>query len=176
MARVLETERLYLKELTPDDAPEMFRIYSDPETMRFVTPPPSLAAERENIERHIDKYYRAFGYGLWGTVLKDGDRLIGRCGLLNQIVEGNAEVELSYLIDRPFWNRGLTTEAATAIRDHAFHTLPLTRLISLIHPQNIASRRVAEKAGLSLSKIIQLKRLGDVHVYSIDRLTALQNR
>jgi [ribosomal protein S5]-alanine N-acetyltransferase len=168
MEKILQTDRLYLREWTVEDAPEMFRIHSDPQTMRFVTPPGSLEVERASIERHIQTYYRQLGYGIWATVLKDGDRLIGRCGLVNQTVEDRDEMELTYLIEREFWNRGLTTEAARAIRDHAFNQLKTNRLISLIHPQNAASRRVAEKTGMHLERTIQWKHWGNVMVFAIE--------
>ncbi len=51
-----------------------------------------------------------------------------------------------------YWNKGLTTEAARAVRDHAFRNLKLERVISLVHPDNVPSRRVAEKNGMKLEK------------------------
>jgi ribosomal-protein-alanine N-acetyltransferase len=68
-----------------------------------------------------------------------------------QEVEGSEEVEIGYLFLRRFWGRGLATEAARAVRDHGF-ALGYRRLVSIIDPQNLASRRVAEKAGLTLEK------------------------
>jgi ribosomal-protein-alanine N-acetyltransferase len=71
-----------------------------------------------------------------------------------QQVEGKDEVEIGYLFLRKFWDRGLATEAARAARDHGFNTLGYERLVSLIDPGNLASRRVAEKIGLTLEKEI----------------------
>jgi RimJ/RimL family protein N-acetyltransferase len=61
-------------------------------------------------------------------------------------------LEIGYRLDPAYWNRGLATEAARAVRDHALNDLKLGRLISLIHPDNTPSRRVAEKNGMSAEK------------------------
>ena len=80
---------------------------------------------------------------------------MGQCGLTVQEVEGKNDVEIGYLFLRKFWGRGLATEAATAARDHGFNTLGYERLVSLIDPGNLASRRVAEKVGLTLEKEVE---------------------
>jgi RimJ/RimL family protein N-acetyltransferase len=67
------------------------------------------------------------------------------------------EVEIGYRLDPAYWNRGLITEAARAVRDHAFEDLKLPRVISLIHPENIPSRRVAEKNGMKIEKEITFR-------------------
>jgi RimJ/RimL family protein N-acetyltransferase len=70
----------------------------------------------------------------------------------HQHIDGVDEIEIGYRMRPDYWNQGLTTEAALAVRDHAFRDLKLPRVISLIHPENIASQRVAEKIGMSLEK------------------------
>lgn len=79
---------------------------------------------------------------------KDDGLLIGDCRLERMEVDGEAEVELGYDMRSDFWNRGLATEVASAVRDYAFDRLRLPRLISLIRQGNLPSRRVAEKVGL----------------------------
>ena len=78
--------------------------------------------------------------------------LIGYCGFLHQEVDGAKEIEIGYRLHPDFWNRGLATEAARAVRDHAFANLQLERVISLIHADNHASRRVTEKNGMTIEK------------------------
>ena len=121
------------------------------------------------MQRHIENYYRRFGYGLWATILKEDESYIGRCGLINQTIEGRDDVEMGYLIKRELWNRGLTTEAAMAIRDHAFNELNISRLISIIHPLNIASQRVAEKVGMRLERMAPFKSWGQVMIYAVEK-------
>jgi RimJ/RimL family protein N-acetyltransferase len=78
--------------------------------------------------------------------------LVGYCGFFHQIVDEIEEIEIGYRLHPAYWDQGLATEAATAVRDHAFRDLKLPRVISLIHPDNIASRRVAEKIGMTHEK------------------------
>jgi len=163
----LETERLLLRPLTPDDAPALYRIYHEPDVLRYFThgPPESIEAERDGIERHLGHYER-HGFGLWATVLRASGELIGRCGLLAQTVDGAPEVEVAYLLSPRFWGRGLASEAARAIRDHAFHTLHHPHLISIIHPGNSASRRVATAIGMTFSRTTRLYGI-EVDIFSI---------
>jgi RimJ/RimL family protein N-acetyltransferase len=84
------------------------------------------------------------------VVLKANGVLVGDCGLTHMQVEGVLEVELGYDLRSAYWHRGLATEAATAVRDHAFEVLELPRLVSLIRQGNRASQRVAEKVGMRL--------------------------
>jgi RimJ/RimL family protein N-acetyltransferase len=80
------------------------------------------------------------------------NRLIGYCGFFHQQVDGTEEIEIGYRFDPDYWSRGLATEAAQAVRDHAFRDLKLQRVISLIHPDNAPSCRVAEKNGMKIEK------------------------
>jgi len=83
-------------------------------------------------------------------ILKETGRVIGECGLVWQEVDGVAEIEIGYHLRRELWGLGLTTEAARACRDYGFNQLGCDRLICLIHPDNLASRPVAEKNGMKL--------------------------
>ena len=88
----------------------------------------------------------------FGVVVREEDRLVGYCGFFPQIVDGIEELEIGYRLDPAYWGRGLATEAARAVRAYGFGDLKLPRLISLIHPDNHASRRVAEKNGMTPEK------------------------
>lgn len=168
-AVILETERLILRELTPDDAEALYRVYHEPEVLKFFTvgPPESVEAERAGIERHLG-YYTEHGFGLWATILRDSEELIGRCGLLSQQVGGVREVEVAYLLSPRFWGRGLASEAARGIRDYAFDAFGCLRLVSVIHPENVASKRVANAIGMTFSKTSRLYGI-DVDVFSISK-------
>jgi [ribosomal protein S5]-alanine N-acetyltransferase len=85
-------------------------------------------------------------------ILRSCGTLAGYCGFFHDEVDGKMEIEIGYRLQRDFWNRGLTTEAARAVRDYGFRGLKLEYVISLIHPENHASRRVAEKNGVTLER------------------------
>jgi ribosomal-protein-alanine N-acetyltransferase len=169
-AIVLETDRLVLRRLTSDDLDALAALYRDPEVRRYF-PDGVLTLEqtRAELEWIIDVYYGRYGYGLWATVLKETGAFIGRCGLLPWEIGGRTEVEVAYLLDRAYWGRGLATEAARAIVDHGFATLPVPRLICLLDPDNAASRAVAAKLGMSLLWDDYVDEYGLSHVFAIDR-------
>lgn len=148
----LETERLVLREMKPEDAPALVAVLGDAETMRWYPRPYTFAEVEEAIARQIGRY--AGGAGLLGMVLKENDSLIGDCGVVWQEVEGLAEPEVGYHVHRTFWNRGLATEAARAAMMYAFTALHCDHVISLIRPENVASRRVAEKNGLAVDRVV----------------------
>ena len=149
--KILETDRLLLREFVAGDADALAAVISDPETMRFYPEPRDRAGVESWIERNRRRY-RDDGHGLWAMVLKSSGEVIGDCGLTRQIVDGVDEIEIGYHVRRDLWGRGLAPEAAAACRDYGFERLGAERLISLIRPENLPSRRVAEKVGLALWK------------------------
>jgi ribosomal-protein-alanine N-acetyltransferase len=147
-ASALETERLVLRTMVADDLDDLLGIFGDPVVMAaFRQAPLDREQVRRWLERNLD-HQRKHGYGLFAVCLKADDRLIGNCGLELMDVSGEQVAELGYDFRRDYWNRGYATEAACAVRDFAFGTLCLPRLVSLIQPGNPASERVAQKAGL----------------------------
>lgn len=148
---ILETSRLRLREFSRDDADALALVISDPKTMRFYPAPFDQAGVEQWIERNLRRYVE-YGHGLWAMALKSTGELIGDCGLTCQNVDGINELEIGYHVRRDLWRRGLATEAARACRDHGFDHLSAERIISLIRPENLASRRVAEKNGMKIWK------------------------
>lgn len=150
---ILETERLLLRRLVIDDLDKLFVLYSDPE-MREYYPEGILNYEetKEELEWFLNGHPRHPELGLWATIHKETGKFIGRCGLLPWTIEDKLEVEVAYMIDKAFWKKGLATEATRGIVRYAFDQLNLSRLICLMDPANIASQRVAEKAGMSFEK------------------------
>jgi RimJ/RimL family protein N-acetyltransferase len=147
----LETERLVLRRLTPDDLDGLAALYADADVMRFY---PSVRTREEtarNLQWILEQYAAHPGTGLWGAVSKSDNRLVGRCGLIWQTVgeRGENELEVGYMLHKAEWGHGYATEAARAIRDYAFRAFPdLPRVISLIRPENRSSERVAERNGM----------------------------
>jgi len=165
--KILETSRVILREFCSDDADALARTLSDPETMRFYPAPFDRAGVEAWIARNLRRY-QEHGHGLWAMVLKSSGELVGDCGLTVQDVDGQSEIEIGYHVRRDLWGQGLATEAAHACRDFGFERLPVERLISLIRPENLPSRRVAEKNGMTVWKEVRWQDL--VHrVYAIRR-------
>jgi len=151
--KILETERLILRHLVPDDLDSLFALYSDPEIRRYFPEGTLTYAEtKEELEWFLHGHPDHPELGLWATVHKKTGRLIGRCGLLPWTIDQRFEVEVAYLLAKEVWGQGLGTEAAQAVLDYGFGTLRLPRLICLIDRENLASIRVAEKIGMTFEK------------------------
>jgi RimJ/RimL family protein N-acetyltransferase len=147
---ILDTPRLILRPMRASDVDDLLRIFADPKVMASFK---VALFDREQMkrwtQRHLD--HRAeHGYGSFSVILKANGELIGDCGLEVMEVKGATATELGYDFRSDYWNQGYATEAAAAVRDYAFHTLGLPRLISVIRVGNGASRRVAEKIGMQL--------------------------
>lgn len=153
MAIILETPRLILRHLQMDDLPELYALYKDPEMRRYF-PDGVLTYEetKEELEWYLNGHPEYPELGLWATVYKEPGRFIGRCGLLRWEIDGKLETEIAYLIDKKYWNQGLATEAGRGIMSYAFEALKLRRLICLMHPDNIASQKVAQRIGMKLER------------------------
>ncbi len=122
---------------------------------------------REEVIDVIAQYART-SVDFLATIYKENGQFIGRCGLLWQVFDDVQEVEVAYTIARPYWGRGLATEAARALKDHGFRDHNFPRLISIIHPDNIASIRVAEKNGMLYERDVEFEGYG-CRLYSVSR-------
>jgi ribosomal-protein-alanine N-acetyltransferase len=164
---ILETEHLLFRSLTNFDLDDLATLYADPEVMRFLGGPRS----RDEVQRVLNRYireYQIYGHSFFATILKSEQRFIGQCGLLHQEVEGEPEVELGYVLARPYWQHGLAIEGIQALRDYGFEQLGFSRLISLIPPDNQASIYIAEKIGMQYEReIVQWGQ--HFHLYAVQR-------
>src|SRR5438270_3398380 len=147
-AETLETARLWLRPMTAADAEALLAIFSDPLVMASFGGELFDQAQMEAWVARNLAHQAEHGYGLYAAILKASGRLIGDCGLEQMTLDGGAAAELGYDFRSDHWNQGYATEAAAAVRNHAFGVLRLPRLISLIRVGNGASRRVAEKIGM----------------------------
>ena len=167
MKVILETPRLTLREFVHEDANALALVLSDAETMRFYPAPFDRAGVEEWIAR-CQRCYTNDGVALWAMVLKATGELIGDCGIIKQEVEGEHWYEIGYHVRRDFWGQGLATEAARACKVWGFANLPIDRMISLIRPENVPSRRVAERNGMTVWKEVEWRGLRHC-VYSVSR-------
>jgi len=143
---ILETSRLILRPFRQEDIGRLAELMANRDFMRFSLGP----FTREKTQGVLQKFLSWGQAGLpsqFAVVLRENNNVLGYCGFMHH-PELPKEVEIGYRLDRAYWNRGLVTEGARAVRDYAFVDLKLSRVISLIHPENIPSRRVAEKIGL----------------------------
>ncbi len=168
---VLETARLVLRRLVVDDLDALSALYRDPEIRRHF--PDGTRTRDETLEEltwFLNGHPRDPRLGLWATVEKGTGAFIGRCGLLPWTIEGRHEVEVAYLLDRAYWGRGLASEAARGIVQHAFAVLDVARLIALVDPANVASQRVATSAGMRWSGELDASDEGaPARVYAVTR-------
>ncbi|HEX5275193.1 MAG TPA: GNAT family N-acetyltransferase [Candidatus Rubrimentiphilum sp.] len=145
---LLETERLLFRKHEPSDEAAFVQMQMDPEFRRNVggrVLPPDQAVQRFR-SRYLRKPDGSFG--LWATILKEENTYIGYCGLAGD----RAEPSLAYYIARPYWGRGLATEAARAFVDFGFAKLKLPRIVASAEKGHSASDRILEKLGFALER------------------------
>jgi RimJ/RimL family protein N-acetyltransferase len=148
---VLSTERLIIREFADHDFDPYAAMLGDPETMQHYPRPYTREEARGFMDRNAARYL-ANGFGVWALEDRHTGAFVGDCGLTVQLVEGVAEVEVMWHVVRERWRQGLATEAATAVRNHAFGDLALRRLIALVRPGNEPSRGVAQKLGMQVER------------------------
>ena len=165
---IVKTERLILRYFEPIDSQAMMDVFGDAEVMRFG----DGVQTREWVEawlRTCLENYQRRGFGPYAVVEQSTGDVIGYCGLFYfPDMHGQPEIELGYRLRRAAWGQGYATEAARLVRDYAFHTLHIKRLIALIDPDNVPSIRVAEKIGLHYESEVMLEGYDHPdHVYVI---------
>lgn len=132
--------------MMPADLDAMAALLGDPDVMRFYPAPKTREQAAEWISWN-QRNYAAHGYGLW-VIETHGGEFVGDCGLTWQEVNGDRKLEVGYHVAPPWQGLGVATEAATACRDFAREHVEARELVAIIHPDNRASERVAEKLGM----------------------------
>jgi len=149
------------------DFDELYAMFNDPLVMRYYP----AHKNRQETQAWLDWFaasYAKSGHGLWAVEFNETWLFAGQCGLISQVVDGIAEVEIGYLFKSCYWHHGYATEAAAACRDYGFETLSKDSLISLIRPENVPSRRVAERVGMTIEKKTMHRNI-EHYVYRINR-------
>jgi len=165
----LETERLTLRMWRNEDFEAYARICADPEVMRFLGGKTFTRLEAWRHMAFLVGHWQLLGYGHWAVEEKASGDVIGRLGFLNP--EGWPGFEIGWTLGREHWGKGYAVEGARRALEYAFTELDRDHVISLIHPDNRASIKVAEKIGERLEGKTELMGI-EVLVYGIDRVPA----
>lgn len=152
MAMEIETERLLLRRWRADDVDALAPMYADPEVMRFIRD--GKVRTREETAAAIAAYEQAWdavGFGLFAVELRDGGELAGWVGLAEPefLPEIMPAVEIGWRLGRPYWGRGIATEAAREVLRFAFAYARLPRVVSVCQVDNAASLRVVRRLGMT---------------------------
>lgn len=152
----LETERLIIRQLTPDDVHDCFAITSDPRVLAMM-----VVTERQTTIEQTKQYiadlcaqYEKDNTGLWAVVEKGSKRVIGLCGLIEYKARFR-RAELCYMFAYDVWGKGYATEACRAVADYGFTAMNLNRIEAPVDPENIASIRVLEKLGMQCEGLLR---------------------
>lgn len=146
---ILETERLYLREMNQRDFAALCKILQDDETMYAYEGAFSDEEAQEWLDRQISRY-RKWGFGLWAVILKETGEMIGQCGLTMQPWKNEEVLEIGYLFNRMYWHGGYALEAAEACKEYAFEVLKAEEVCSIIRDTNRSSQKVAVRNGMSV--------------------------
>ena len=152
--KIIETERLYLRELLIDDKKELMKVLSDPESMEFYPHPFSEEEVEKWIQWNIENY-KKYKHGLWAVILKEGEVFIGDCGIIMQDIGNEIVPEIGFHIIKKYCNKGFATEAAFACKEYAFKVLHYPKIFSYTTIRNIPSRKVAARIGMQVYKYFE---------------------
>ena len=148
MKMILETERLYLREMNQNDFNSLSKILQDEKAMYAYEGAFSNEEVQEWLDRQIARYQK-WGFGLWAVILKETDEMIGQCGLTMQPWKETEVLEIGYLFQRLHWHNGYAIEAAEACKKYAFEKLDAKEVCSIIRDTNTASQNVAVRNGMA---------------------------
>ncbi len=148
---MIETERLFLREITLNDKEELLKLHSHPDVQIYTGEP--IVESIEEIEKairiRIDNY-KKYGFGRWATFLKNGMQFVGWAGLA--YLPEFDEIDLGYRFLPEYWGLGIATEASYAILTYGFDSLKIKKIIAIALKENKASIRVMEKVGMKFDK------------------------
>jgi ribosomal-protein-alanine N-acetyltransferase len=166
----LETGRLILDTWQATDWTALRPIATDPEVMRYITD--GVPWTDEQIQAFVDrqmKLYSERGFCRWKLVAKPDRETIGLCGV--GFMHATPDPEIGWWLARPYWGRGLATEAARAALEDAFERAGLSRIVSIARPANTVSIRIMEKLGLTFECEFEIEGMRLVR-YAIERHAA----
>jgi RimJ/RimL family protein N-acetyltransferase len=168
MKTILETERTYLREMTPEDAQNAYELNSDPLVIQYTG---DVSFESVDEARtFLSKYdhYEKYGFGRWAVISKETNEYLGWCGLKYSADED--EFDIGFRFHQRFWNKGFASETARACIQLGFEKFNMETIVGRAMKENLASIRVLEKCGLTFLSDYQFDDEEGV-VYSINKTT-----
>jgi RimJ/RimL family protein N-acetyltransferase len=157
----LETNRLFLRELSENDYKDLCEILQDRDVM-YAYEHSFSKEEVENLYNKQIESYNENSFGLWAVIHKETRDFLGQCGLTIQKINEKEYLEIGYLLKKKHWHKGYATEAALGCANYAFETLKAEKVYSIIRDNNIASQNVAKRIGMEKTEEIVK------HYYNID--------
>jgi len=154
--KILETERLVLRQLEPGDAAFILRLVNEPSWLRYIGDKGvrSLDDAKKYIQTGPVDMYRRLGFGLWLMELKSKRESVGLCGLIKR--DTLDDVDLGYALLPEFCKKGYAYEAAAATLNYAQAGLNLRRIVAITSQDNEASGKLLEKLGFQLEGLVQM--------------------
>jgi RimJ/RimL family protein N-acetyltransferase len=151
---MIETRRLILRVMKKDDAKELLDIFSDPIAMQYFG---GVIFDRARMDKWVLSnldHQAKYGFSLYSVILKDNNEIIGDCGLETDEIDGELIVGIGFDFKQACWGRGYATEAAMAVLKYGFTQFDFDRIRGWIDPENVPSRRVAERIGMNVERYI----------------------
>ena len=165
---IIETERLFLREMTENDLGALYKVLADSDIMQHYPYTFDEARVRKWIQRNIERY-QIYGFGLWAVCLKETGEMIGDCGLTMQLINGQIKPEIGYHIRADKQRNGYAREAAIAVRDWTFHNTPFHIVYSYMKATNEPSVKTALAYGCKLVDVFQDDENTLTKVFAISR-------
>lgn len=176
--KIVENEKLYLRNFTSEDFEDLSLILQDEETMYAYEA--AFTEEKVNDWLHWNiKSYQENGFGLWAIIDQKSKVFVGQCGIVYSKVEDESLLEIGFLVNKHYWNQGYATSASQLCIAYAKNELKAKKICSIIRDTNLSSRKVAEKNGMTIVKQFDKNYSGlpvRHFVYSLDLTNEYEQR
>lgn len=153
---VLETERLFLRKFTTDDATFMLGLLNEPSFLANIGDKGVKTVDEavSYIQTGPMTSYQRFGFGIYLVELKESGAAIGLCGLIKRDELPDIDVGFAFL--PAYWSKGYAFEAASAVVDFGKREFGIQRIVAIARPDNSGSIRVLEKLGLRFDRLVDV--------------------
>ena len=153
---IIETERLILRKLSPDDAEFILDLLNQPSFIHYIGDRGvrTLEDAGQYILKGAVASYEKYGFGLYLTLLKESEIPIGICGLVKR--DSLKDVDIGFAFLPQYWSKGYAFESASAVLAYARKSLGLKRILGITTPDNQGSIHVLEKIGLKFEQMVKL--------------------